>query len=37
MNSNKNISNQMFIFDEMRKPQNPAGEKSLKGRAKNNH
>lgn len=29
MNSNKNISNQMFIFDEMRKPKNPAGEKSL--------
>ena len=29
MNSNKNIPNQMFIFDEMRKPKNPAGEKSL--------
>lgn len=29
MNSNKNISNQMFIFDEMRKPQNSAREKSL--------
>lgn len=29
MNSNKNRSNQMFIFDERRKPHSPAGERSL--------